>query len=109
MSITLVILCFLHGWRLLKEGGRERGFLYIALSVILLAVVFACFSGDIFLLPLVGVPYLLYCNKIPDTRMVQVILCLVPVVSIGLGVCCIMPAETEARNTGNPLIALWTT
>ena len=88
MSITLVILCFLHGWRLLKEGGRERGFLYIALSVILLpvAVVFACFSGDIFLLPLVGVPYLLYCNKIPDTRMVQVILCLVPVVSIGLGV-----------------------
>ena len=76
MSITLVILCFLHGWRLLKEGGRERGFLYIALSVILLpvAVVFACFSGDIFLLPLVGVPYLLYCNKIPDTRMVQVIL-----------------------------------
>ena len=33
MSITLVILCFLHGWRLLKEGGRERGFLYIALQI----------------------------------------------------------------------------
>ncbi len=29
---------------------------------------------------------MLYCNKIPDTRMVQVILCLVTVVSIGLGV-----------------------
>lgn len=88
MSITLVILCFLHGRRLLKGGEREKGFLYLALSVILLpvAVVFACFSGDIFLFPLVGIPYLLYCNKIPDTRMVQVILCLVPVVSIGLGV-----------------------